>query len=99
MLVICLLSVLFAAAVLWCIAAAAARTSRALEDRALVFLTPSAGDPFQDLLAAGDMESTFRILKALDRRGALQIIETEKEIIVTACEPLSAEKRRRVTMD
>jgi hypothetical protein len=99
MLVICLLSVLIAAALLWCVAAAAARASRYLEERALVFLPPSAEDPFQDLLAAGDMESTFRILKALDQRGTLQMIETEREILVTACEPLSAEGRQQATVD
>jgi ABC-type sugar transport system substrate-binding protein len=99
MLVICLLSVLIAAALLWCIAAAAARASRYLEERTLVFLPPSAEDPFLDLLAAGDMESTFRILKALDGRGDVQIVESEREILITACEPLSTENRRRATVD
>jgi hypothetical protein len=59
------------------------------ENRTLVFLTPSAAAPFEDLLSAGDVESVYRILKALEQRGDLLILETEKEIYVGCPEPRS----------
>lgn len=99
MLVICLLSVIAAAALLWCIAAAASRAWRPLQDRTLVFLPPSAAAPFEELLAAGDLESAFRVMKALDGRGDVHIVESEREILVAAAEPLPPVSLRRASVD
>ncbi|HEX9158049.1 MAG TPA: hypothetical protein VF827_08495, partial [Syntrophales bacterium] len=60
---------------------------------------PSAAEPFEDLLVAGDEESVYRIMKALARRGDLHIIETEKEILIAATEPPSTETLRMITVD
>ena len=100
MLVLCLLSIVIIAAIFFhSICAVSSRVSRHFENRALVFLTPSAAAPFEDLLAAGDVESVYRILKALERRGDFHIIETEKEILIAATEPPSTETLRKITVD
>ena len=90
MLVLCLLSIVIIAAILfYSICAVSSRVSHHFEKRALVFLTPSAAAPFEELLAAGDVESVYRILKALERRGELLVLETEKEIDIDCPEPRS----------
>jgi hypothetical protein len=90
MLVLCLLSIVIIAAILfYSICAVSSRVRYHFENRALVFLTPSAAAPFEDLLAAGDVESVYRILKALERRGELLVLETEKEIYIDCPEPRS----------
>ena len=73
------------------------RRARGITSRiaALVFLSPSATAPFEDLLAAGDVESVYRIMKALAQRGDLHVIEAEKEILIAATEPPSTETLRR----
>lgn len=99
MLVICLLSVIAAAALLWCIAAAASRAWRPLRDRSLVFLPPSAAAPFEEFLAAGDLESAYRVMKALEGRGDVHIVESEREILVAAAEPLPPVSLKRASVD
>jgi hypothetical protein len=90
MLVLCLLSIVIIAAILfYSICAVSSRVSHHLENRAFVFLTPSAAAPFEDLLAAGDEESAYRIMKALARRGDLLVLETEKEIYIDCPESRS----------
>ena len=100
MLVIGLLSIVIIAGIIfYSICAVSSRVSRHFENRALVFLSPSAAEPFKDLLAAGDEESVYRIMKAMARRGDLHIIETEKEILIAAAEPPFVETRRKITME
>jgi hypothetical protein len=100
MLVVCLLSIVVIAAILfYSLCAVSSRVSHHFENRDLVFLTPSAVAPFEDLLAAGDQESVYRIMMALDRRGDIHIIETEKEILIAAAEHPSMETRRKITME
>jgi len=100
MLVVCLLSIIIIAAILlYSICAVSSRVSHHFENRALVFLTPSIAEPFEDLLAAGDEESVYRIMEAMARRGDLHIIETEKEILIAATRPLSTEILRKITVD
>jgi hypothetical protein len=100
MLVVCLLSIVIIAAILfYSLCAVSSRVSHHFENRDLVFLTPSAAAPFDDLLAAGDRESVYRIMMALARRGDLHIIETEKEILIAATEPPSTETLRKSTVD
>lgn len=100
MLVIGLLSIVIMIAILlYSICAVSSRVSHHLENRALVFLTPSAAEPFKDLLAAGDEESVYRIIKALAQRGELHVIEAGNEILIAATEPPSTETRRKITMD
>ena len=100
MLVVCLLSIVIIAGILfYSICAVSSRVSHRFENRAIVFLTSSAAEPFKDLLAAGDEESVYRIMMALARRGDIHIIETEKEILIDAAEPPSMETRRKITME
>ena len=83
MLVLCLLSIVIIAAVLlYSICAFSSCISHYFEHHALVFLTPSAAEPFKNLLAEGDLESVYRLLKALDQRGDFLVLETEKEISI-----------------
>jgi len=90
MLVFCLLSIVIIAAVLlYAICAFSSRISHYFEHRALVFLTPSAVEPFKDLLAEGDLESVYRLLKALEQRGDFLVLETEKEIYIDRPKPRS----------
>jgi hypothetical protein len=100
MLVFCLLSIVVIAAILfYSLCAVSSRVSHHFENRDLVFLTPSAAAPFEDLLAAGDQESVYRIMMALARRGDIHIIETEKEILIAATKPPFMETRRKITME
>ena len=88
MLVVCLLSIVIVAAVLlYSMCAFSSRISHLFEHRDLVFLTPSAAEPFKDLLSAGDLESIYRLLKALEQRGDLLILETDKQIYIDSPEP------------
>jgi hypothetical protein len=90
MLVFCLLSIVIIAAVLlYAICAFSSRISHYFEHRALVILTPSAVEPFKDLLAEGDLESVYRLLKALEQRGDFLVLETEKEIYIDRPKPRS----------
>ena len=101
MLVVCLLSIviIIAGILFYSICAVSSRVSHHFEHRALVFLTPSAAEPFKDLLAAGDEESVYRVMMALARRGELRVIETENEILIDTVEPPSMETRRKITME
>ena len=97
---VCLFSIVIIAAILfYSLCAVSSRVSHHFENRDLVFLTLSAAAPFEDLLAAGDKESVYRIMMALARRGDLHIIETEKEILIAATEPPSTETLRKITVD
>ena len=100
MLVIGLLSIVIIAGIIfYSICAVSSRVSRHFENRALVFLSPSSAAPFKDLLAAGDEESVYRIMKALAQRGELHVIEAENEILIAATDPPSTETLRKITMD
>ena len=100
MLVIGLLSIVIMVAILlYFICAVSSRVSHHFENRALVFLTPSAAAPFKYLLAAGDEESVYRIIKALAQRGELHVIEVENEILIAATDPPSTETFRKITTD
>jgi hypothetical protein len=88
--VVCFLSIIAVAALLvHSICRAPSRACHPFEQHTLVFLSPSAAAPFIDLLAAGDVESVWRILKALEQRGDLLVLETEKEIYIHLPEPSS----------
>ena len=90
--VVCLLSIIAVAALLvYSICRAPSRACHPFELRTLVFLSPSAAAPFEDLLSAGDVESVCRILKALEQRGELLVLETEKEIYIDCPKPCSRE--------
>ncbi|MGE5844370.1 MAG: hypothetical protein ACM32K_05665, partial [Syntrophaceae bacterium] len=75
--------------------------SRAYGDvcgKSLVFDNWADARPFEDLLANGDAESVHRILKALQQRGDIDIIESEKEIYVSGNRSgVSADRRRKIT--
>jgi len=66
-------------------------------DKSLAFEKRADARRFEDLLADGDAESVHRILKALQQRGDIDIIETEKEIYVSGNRSVSADKRRKIT--
>ena len=86
--VVCLLSIIAVAALIfYSICRVSSQACHPFELRTLVFLSPSAAAPFEDLLSAGDVESVWRILKALEQRGDLLVLETEKEIFIDCPEP------------
>ncbi len=90
--VVCFLSIIAVAALLfYSICRAPSRACHPFELRTLVFLSHAAAAPFEDLLAAGDVESVYRILKALERRGDLLVLETDTEIYIDCPEPRSRE--------
>jgi hypothetical protein len=81
---VCILSVIAAiAAVLYSICIASSKMHRHIDHRSLVFRPPDFAKSFEDLLAEGDVESVYRIMKGLEQRGDLHMIETESEIIIT----------------
>ncbi|MGE5798821.1 MAG: hypothetical protein ACM337_00680 [Syntrophaceae bacterium] len=89
---VCFLSIIAVAALFaYSICRAPSRACHPFELRTLVFLSPSAAAPFEDLLSAGDVESVCRILKALEQRGELLVLETDKEIYIDCPEPCSRE--------
>lgn len=86
--VVCFLSIIAVTALLfYSISRVPSRVSPPFDLRTLVFLSPSAAAPFEDLLSAGDVESVCRILKALEQRGDLLVLETEKEIYIDCPDP------------
>jgi hypothetical protein len=90
MALVCIVSVFAViAVVLYSICAASSDVHRRIGNRTLLFQPPDFAKPFEDLLAEGDVESVYRIVKGLAQRGDIEIIETEKEIIITRLEPLS----------
>lgn len=90
--VVCFLSIIAVVALLvYSICRAPSRACHPFELCTLVFLSPAAAAPFEDLLSAGDVESVCRILKALEQRGELLVLETEKEIYIDCPEPCSRE--------
>jgi hypothetical protein len=96
--VVCFLSIIAVAALLfYSICRAPSRACHPFEQQTLVFLSPSAAAPFEDLLAAGDVESIWRILKALEQRGDLLVFSTGKEIYIDCPEPRSRETRPGMT--
>lgn len=66
-------------------------------DKSLIFEKRADARRFEDLLANGDAESVHRILKALQRRGDIDIIESEKEIYISGNRSVSAGRRRKIT--
>jgi hypothetical protein len=66
-------------------------------DKSLIFDKRADAKRFEDLLADGDVESVHRILKALQQRGDIDVIESEKEIYVSGNRSVSADKRRKIT--
>ena len=68
-----------------------------VRDKSLIFDKRADARRFEDLLANGDAESVHRILKALQQRGDIDIIETEKEIYVSGNRSVSAGRRRKIT--
>jgi hypothetical protein len=90
--VVCFLSIIAVMAlVFYSICRAPSRACHPFEQHTLVFLSASAAAPFIELLAVGDEESVWRILKALEQRGDLLVLETEKEIYIDCPEPCSRE--------
>ena len=90
--VVCLLSIIAVAALLfYSICRVSSQACHPFELHTLVFLSPSAAAPFEDLLSAGDVESVWRILKALEQRGDLLVLETDTEIYIDCPEPRSRE--------
>lgn len=84
MALVCILSIFAViAVVLYSICATSSNIHRRIVNRTLVFRPPDFAKPFEDLLAEGDVESVYRIMKGLDQRGVVHIIETENEIIIT----------------
>lgn len=66
--------------------------------KSLVFDNQADARPFEDLIANGDAESVHRILKALQQRGDIDIVESEKEIYVSGNRSgVSADRRRKIT--
>jgi hypothetical protein len=65
--------------------------------KSLIFENRADAGPFEELLANGDVESVYRILKALQQKGGIDIIESEEEIYVSAHHSVSAGKRRKIT--
>jgi len=68
-------------------------------DKSLIFDKRADARHFEDLLANGDVESVHRILKALQQRGDIDMIESEKEIYVSGRHSVSGDKRRKITRD
>jgi hypothetical protein len=67
------------------------RTCRGECLKSLVFSNAAEARRFEDLLSDGDAESIHRILKALQQRNEIDIIESEQEIYVSGLRSDSAD--------
>ncbi len=67
--------------------------------KSLVFDDPADERRFEDLLENGDAESVHRILKALQQRGDIDLVETEKEIRVSGRCGASSDERQETPRD
>jgi hypothetical protein len=75
------------------------RTCCDMHSKSLVFSNTSEAKRFEDLLSVGDAESIHRILKALQQRNEIDIIESEKEIFVREHCSASSEHDRNIFRD
>jgi len=73
------------------------RAWRSVRGKSLVIDNVEDSWRLRELLADGDAESVHRILKALQQRGDVDIIESQEEIYVTGCQGVPAGKGRRIT--
>ncbi len=67
--------------------------------KSLVFDDPADEKRFEDLLENGDAESVHRILKALQQRGDIDLVETEKEIRVSGRRGASSDEKQETQRD
>jgi|WetSurMetagenome_2_1015567.scaffolds.fasta_scaffold09432_6 hypothetical protein len=90
MVLVCIVFVFVVVAViLFSICASSSRIYRHIESSTFVFLPRTLSKPLENLLADGDMESVFRIMKVLEQRGEIHIVETESEFVITKPRPAS----------
>jgi hypothetical protein len=86
--ILIMLIILMTSVILYSLCLITSSSCRAVHGKSLVFSSMSEARRFEDLLSVGDAESVHRILKALQQRGEIDVIESENEIYV--CEPGAA---------
>jgi hypothetical protein len=93
MVLVCILSIIAVSAiVLYSFCAVSSRIDKHIEKRALLFMPPSFAKTFSNLLAQEDAESIYRIMKALEQRGEIRIVESEDRITITPPEPAESDR-------
>ena len=91
--------ILMTAIIVFSLCRVTSRTCHDVYSKSLVFTNKDQARRFEDLLSDGDAESIHRILKALQQRGDIDIIESEKEIYVSETRPASADHGRNIFRD
>jgi hypothetical protein len=93
MVLVCILSIIAVSAiVLYSFCAVSSRIDKHIEKQALLFMPPSFAKTFSNLLAQEDAESIYRIMKALEQRGEIRIVESEDRITITPPEPAESDR-------
>ena len=72
------------------------RTYRHIGSNSIVFVQQNDTMHFGDLFSSGDVESIHRIMKILEQRERIEIIETDEEIYLINHNPASVENFRTV---
>ncbi|HET6491112.1 MAG TPA: hypothetical protein VFG28_15255 [Syntrophales bacterium] len=91
MIIISILAIiLITSIILYSLCRIPSRVCREVCSKSLVFDSEAEARRFEDLLSDGDDESIHRILKALQQRGEIELIESEKELRV--CGPGSTDQ-------
>ena len=91
------LTIFTISAVLYSLCRIPSRAWSPVRDKSLIIDNVEDSGRLRELLANGDTESVHRILKSLQQRGDVDLIETENEIYVTGHQGVSAGKGRKIT--
>jgi hypothetical protein len=91
------LTIFITSVIVYSICRIPSRASANVCHKSLIFDHVAEAGRLEDLLANGDDESVHRILKALQQRGDIDVIESDKEIYVSGHHGVSAGKGRRIT--
>jgi len=91
------LTLMTASAIVYSLCRIPSRAWRSVRHKSLVLDNVPDAARLRDLLADGDTESVQRVLRALQQRGVVDIIEREDEIYVTGHPGVPAGKGRTIT--
>ena len=97
MIAISILSIILVASVIvYSLYRIPSRSYQKIYSKSVIFVHPADAKHFGDLFSSGDAESIHRIMKALQRRRNIEIIEMDEEVYVINHNPASVDNLRTV---